>query len=268
MNKRLKQTPAQIDSARLKKHRLILAVLSVLAVLLLLIALAWLIGPPLLEAVRNKESFRLWIDRQGLWKYLIMIGIMAAQIVVALVPGAPVEMAAGYAFGVWGGVALCLIGTAIGNSIVILMTRTFGMRLVRLFVDDDKIESMTGRLTRERKRMGLVIFLLFLLPGTPKDLMTYVAGLLPIPLSRYLILTSLARIPAMLGNALGGSMLGRQNYKAALITMTVVVVISAIAFLIYHLTERNRTKPGLLPSDPVGTADSTEEPVNKGNNDV
>ena len=91
------------DTLKLKKHRLIIAVLSVLAVLLLLAGLARLIGPPLLDAVRNKESFRQWIDAQGPWKYLIMVGIMTAQIIVALVPGAPVEMAAGYAFGLWGG---------------------------------------------------------------------------------------------------------------------------------------------------------------------
>ena len=106
------------DTSKLKKHRLIIAVLSVLAVLLLLAGLARLIGPPLLDAVRNKESFRLWIDAQGPWKYLIMVGIMTAQIIVALVPGAPVEMAAGYAFGLWGGVGLCLIGTAIGNAMI------------------------------------------------------------------------------------------------------------------------------------------------------
>ena len=151
------------DTLKLKKHRLIIAVLSVLAVLLLLAGLARLIGPPLMDAVRNKESFRLWIDAQGPWKYLIMVGIMTAQIIVALVPGAPVEMAAGYAFGLWGGVGLCLIGTAIGNAIVILLTRVFGMRMVRLFMDDDKILALTQRLTREQKRMDLMIFLLFLI---------------------------------------------------------------------------------------------------------
>ena len=156
------------DTSKLKKHRLIIAVLSVLAVLLLLAGLARLIGPPLMDAVRNKESFRLWIDAQGPWKYLIMVGIMTAQIIVALVPGAPVEMAAGYAFGLWGGVGLCLIGTAIGNAIVILLTRVFGMRMVRLFMDDDKILALTQKLTREQKRMDLMVFLLFLIPGTPQ----------------------------------------------------------------------------------------------------
>ena len=152
------------DTLKLKKHRLIIAVLSVLAVLLLLAGLARLIGPPLLDAVRNKESFRLWIDAQGPWKYLIMVGIMTAQIIVALVPGAPVEMAAGYAFGLWGGVGLCLIG----NAIVILLTRVFGMRMVRLFMDDDKILALTQKLTREQKRMDLMVFVLFLIPGTPR----------------------------------------------------------------------------------------------------
>ncbi len=253
------------DTLKLKKHRLIIAVVSVLAVLLLLAGLARLIGPPLLNAVRNKESFRLWIDAQGPWKYLIMVGIMTAQIIVALVPGAPVEMAAGYAFGLWGGVGLCLIGTAIGNAIVILLTRVFGMRMVRLFMDDDKILALTQRLTKEKKRMDLMIFLLFLIPGTPKDLMTYVAGLLPIPLSRYLILTSFARIPSMIGNALGGSMFGRQNYKAAMMTMAVVVLISLIVFFVYRNHERRKAQPAPLTP---GRADALDEPDKKGTGDV
>ena len=253
------------DTSRLKKHRLIIAVSSVLAVLLLLAGLARLIGPPLMNAVRNKESFRLWIDAQGPWKYLIMVGIMTAQIIVALIPGAPVEMAAGYAFGLWGGVGLCLIGTVIGNAIVILLTRVFGMRMVRLFMDDDKILALTKRLTSEQKRMDLMIFLLFLIPGTPKDLMTYVAGLLPIPLTRYLILTSAARIPSMIGNALGGSMLGRQNYKAAIITMAAVVLISVIVFCIYRCSERRKAQPA--PLTPA-RADALDEPDKKGTSDV
>ena len=253
------------DTLKLKKHRLIIAVLSVLAVLLLLAGLARLIGPPLMDAVRNKESFRLWIDAQGPWKYLIMVGIMTAQIIVALVPGAPVEMAAGYAFGLWGGVGLCLIGTAIGNAIVILLTRVFGMRMVRLFMDDDRILALTQRLTREQKRMDLMIFLLFLIPGTPKDLMTYVAGLLPIPLARYLILTSFARIPSMIGNALGGSMLGRQNYRAAMITMAVVVLISLIVFFVYRNHERLKAAAAPLPPAQTGESD---EPDKKGTSDV
>jgi uncharacterized membrane protein YdjX (TVP38/TMEM64 family) len=194
-----------------------------------------------------------------------MVGIMTAQIIVALVPGAPVEMAAGYAFGLWGGVGLCLIGTAIGNAIVILLTRVFGMRMVRLFMDDDKILALTKRLTREQKRMDLMIFLLFLIPGTPKDLMTYVAGLLPIPLARYLILTSFARIPSMIGNALGGSMLGRQNYRAAMITMAVVVLISLIVFFVYRNHERRKAAATPLPPAQTGESD---EPDKKGTSDV
>ena len=160
---------------------------------------------------------------------------------------------------------LCLIGTAIGNAIVILLTRVFGMRMVRLFMDDDKILALTQKLTREQKRMDLMVFLLFLIPGTPKDLMTYVAGLLPSPLARYRILTSLARIPSMIGNALGGSMLGRQNYRAAMITMAVVVLISLIVFFVYRNHERRKAAATPLPPAQTGESD---EPDKKGTSDV
>ena len=86
-----------------------------------------------------------------------------------------------------------------------------------------------------------------------------------VALARYLILTSFARIPSMIGNALGGSMLGRQNYRAAMITMAVVVLISLIVFFVYRNHERRKAAAAPLPPAQTGESD---EPDKKGTSDV
>ena len=235
------QTPKKIENHELIKNRKLIAILSVLAAILVLFGLGFIIGKPLLNAVKNKENFRLWIDAQGFWKYWIMVGIVALQVIVAIIPGEPIEFAAGYAFGAWGGLMLCLVGVGLGSMMIILLTRKYGMRMVHLFIDDARVEELTQRLLTDKTKLDTVVFLLFLIPGTPKDLITYFIGITTITLPRFLFLSSIARIPSIISSTMGGSMVGKQRYKAAVVVMTLTMVLSAVIFLIYrYLSKRDK----------------------------
>ena len=74
-------------------------------------------GRQLLGLARRPEAFRAWIDGCGPWAPLCLIGLMCFQVVVAVLPGEPIEIGAGVAFGVWQGLGLCLIGAALGSTI-------------------------------------------------------------------------------------------------------------------------------------------------------
>ncbi|NLC32017.1 MAG: TVP38/TMEM64 family protein [Clostridiales bacterium] len=235
--------PKKIENQQRAKHRKLIAILSAIAAVLVLFGLGFIIGRPLLAALKNKENFRLWIDAQGFWKYWIMVGIVALQVIVAIIPGEPIEFAAGYAFGAWGGLALCLIGIGIGSIVIILLTRKYGMRMVHLFVDDAKIEELSQKLLADKSKLDTVVFVLFLIPGTPKDLITYFIGITTITLPRFLFLSSVARIPSIISSTMGGSMVGKQRYKAAVVVMTLTMVLSAVIFLVYrYLIKRDKKK--------------------------
>ena len=235
--------PKKIENHELNKNRKLIAILSALAAILVLFGLGFIIGKPLLNALRNKENFRLWIDAQGFWKYWIMIGIVALQVIVAIIPGEPIEFAAGYAFGAWGGLLLCLIGVGLGSIAIILLTRKYGMRMVHLFISDEKIEELSDKLLKDKSKLDTVIFLLFLIPGTPKDLITYFIGITTMTLPRFLFLSSIARIPSIISSTMGGSMVGKQRYKAAVVVMTITMILSAVIFLIYrYLSKRDKKK--------------------------
>ena len=83
-------------------------------------AICLMAGKPMLALLSDPERFRTWVDERGLWGRLAFVGMMAVQIIAAMIPGEPLEIAAGYAFGAVEGTALCLLGALIGGAAVFL----------------------------------------------------------------------------------------------------------------------------------------------------
>ena len=106
---------------------------------------------------------------------ILMIVLIAAQIFLAFLPGEPLELAAGFLFGSVGGTLLCLVGSLLGTALVYLLVQRYGKRLVTVFFKQEQLNEFTGVL--KKRNSMLWIFLLFLIPGTPKDIMTYVVSL-------------------------------------------------------------------------------------------
>lgn len=225
------------DPELLKQKRKI-AVLSLVIVILVVILLTILIGRPLIQAIKDKTSFRAWMQRQGFFKYPLMVSIMTLQVLIAFIPGEPIEIAAGYIFGSWMGMALCLMGSAVGSVIIFLLVRRYGMRFVSLFITREKMDNL--KYFSDPKKRDSAIFFLFLIPGTPKDILTYLAALTPVNLGKYLLLTSVARIPSVLSSTLGGSMIGAEEYKLAIIVFGVTLVLSLVGYLIYQNIQKRK----------------------------
>ena len=175
------------------KKKRIAAVASLAVFLIFTGAICWFVGKPMVEFVSEPEKFRAWVDASGAWGRLAFIGMMAFQIVVAFIPGEPLEIGAGYAFGAVEGTGLCLLGALLGSVTVFLFVKKFGMRFVALFVSEEKIRSL--KFLQNEKRLNLIAYILFLIPGTPKDVMTYIVGLTPMKLSFWIFITLTARIP-------------------------------------------------------------------------
>ncbi len=222
----------------LNRHRQFVSILSIIVTVVLLLALGWLIGRPLMDALRNKESFRTWIQAQGVMKYFIMCGLMIVQIIIAVIPGGPIEVAAGYAFGTWVGALVCVLGAALGSALVFWATRKYGMKLVRVFVTQKKIASF--RFLQDSKRLNIATFVVFLIPGMPKDILTYLAGITPIKMSAFLLLTSVARFPSILLSAMGGHSLGNQEYIRALVILGASMILALALSLAYHLHQKRK----------------------------
>ena len=194
------------------------------------ISIRW--GGAIVSLVSDPVAFREWVDARGAWGQIVMIAIVAVQILVALIPGEPFEFAAGYAFGVWQGLLLCMIGSFVGGCLAMLLARKFGMKLVKALFPKQDIENLA--IFKNPERLKLITFLLFLIPGTPKDVMVYALGLTPMSVLQGMLLTTLARIPSIITSTLSGHALGEEQYAAAIIIYALTGVASLIAILIYR----------------------------------
>ena len=206
--------------------------------ILLSAAVAWLIGKPLLQFVSEPEKFRQWVDSHGLLGPLAFLGMMVLQVFVAVIPGEPLEIGAGYAFGAVEGTLLCILGAAIGSTLVFLFVRRFGVRAVEVFISREKIQSL--RFLQNTRRVHLFLLVAFLLPGTPKDVLCYVAGLTTLKLGPFILISSICRLPSIVTSTIGGSALGSGQWGMAAIVFAATLVISAIGLWIYKRILRLR----------------------------
>ncbi|MBQ3081624.1 MAG: TVP38/TMEM64 family protein [Clostridia bacterium] len=214
------------------RNKRILAIVSVVVVVALVSALALLIWKGFENNISTPEGFKEYIEGFG-WKgYLVAVGIQMLQVVVALIPGEVVEIGAGCAFGWLGGTLICLAGVTIASSVVFLLTKRIGIKMVELFVDPAKIDSL--KFLNSEKKLKLTVFLLFFIPGTPKDLITYFVGLTRIKLSEFLAISLVARIPSVLSSAIVGHNVIEENYMTSIIVFGVTALVSLAGILIYN----------------------------------
>ena len=159
-----------------------------------------------------------------------------AQIAVAILPGEPVELAAGYLFGFWEGTAICLAGSLVGTLLVTLLVRLLGMRVVHAFFSAEQIEGVSW--LRDSARFELIMFVVFLIPGTPKDILTYVAGLTTCPWWRIAAITTVGRIPSVITSTLAAGFASEGNWTAAVAAVVVAVALAVVGTAVYAVISR------------------------------
>lgn len=233
-----KRERAQLTEAHKKKIYLF----AIIVALLFIAAVGYLVGKPMVDFVREPERFRAWVDSSGFVSRVIFVGMVVFQLVIALIPGEPLEMGAGYAFGAVEGTILCIIGCVIGSALVFLFVRRFGVKLVEVFFPREKIRSL--RFLQDSRRLNLLTFIVFFIPGTPKDLLSYFIGLTDMKLGTWLFITAVARIPSIVTSTVTGDALGLKDYQFALIAFGVTLALSLAGILVYRRLSARRHPNG------------------------
>ena len=161
--------------------------------------------------------------------FLLIIGLQIIQVVICVLPGQPIQFAASYMFGVARGYLFSIIGAVIGTTISFYLAKLLGSEAMHLFFGEEKVKEYQRRLNSGR---GLLIaFLIYLIPGVPKDLVSYAAGLSEMRFRPFLLAATIGRSPAMLGSLLVGHFFGKQNYTAMIIVTAAVVLLLLICLI-------------------------------------
>ena len=197
-------------------------------------------GKPLIQFVQEPERFRAWVTEQSVLAPIAFLGMLILQIVVAVIPGEPLEIAAGYAFGAVEGTLLCMFGAFLGRVAVFLLVRRFGTRAVEVFFPLEKLNALS--VLQNKRRLTLWVFFLFFLPGTPKDVLCYLVGLTNLPLRSWLLISAIAPVPSIVTSTIGGDALGMGNYSFALLVFVVTFAVSGLGLLVYRFVCQSRER--------------------------
>lgn len=223
----------EIGESRLSvRQKKVFTVISIVLALIFGGVVALLIGKPMIEFVKEPVKFREFVDSHGLLADAVFILMVIFQMIIAVIPGEPFEIAAGYAFGYFRGTADCLIAFALGGAVIFLAVRKFGVKIVEVFFPIEKIREL--KFLQNPKRLNIMTFIIFLIPGTPKDLLSYFVGLTDMKLSVWMFITVVARMPSLITSVVAGDALGTQRYILAAVVYAITLAISGIGLLVYN----------------------------------
>lgn len=194
--------------------------------------LCWEYLPGLLAWLADARAVRAFVSDHAFVSRLAMLGINIVQVLLAFLPGEPVELASGYAFGFWEGTALCLVASGLATSMIYWATRRWGWKLVGLFFDRSLFDRFSW--LKSAKRLELIMLIVFLIPGTPKDFLTYFAGLTNMRFLPVVLIATFGRIPSIVTSTIAASAVGSGNWPLVACTLVASAFLLAVGGLMYR----------------------------------
>ncbi len=229
------------DSPR-KRVSATLVIWVVVAVLV--VAAAAFAFPYWWPVVKDPEIIHGWLTASGIWAPVILVFLQALQIVLFVIPGEVTQIAAGWMFGFSWGSVLAIMGAVLGSAAAFGLARRFGLPLVHRLAGPQAVAKFDG-LMESPKFIGSIFFL-FLIPGIPKDILCYVAGLSSLKFFPFLIISTIARLPGILGSSLMGKALFQGDWRLLAIVAGGALLLFGVGWLfreaIFKFIERFATK--------------------------
>ncbi len=190
----------------------------------------WVQANKLYNILHDRYQLKGFIRSFGPYSPLVYIIIQILQVLIAPIPGGAIEFLGGYLFGVKIGFLYSMVGLIIGSWIAFSLARIFEKLAVQKFVSPENMKRFGYLIGHE----GLILsFLLFLIPGFPKDALCYILGLTPMHMGIFLVISTIGRIPGTLMACLQGGKAFDHQYKALLILSAISALI-ILVFYIYH----------------------------------
>lgn len=224
---------------KIKVFKIVLAIL----VLTLFIGITTYLFPVMkdLSSLEGQIAFKDKVESSGIIGLLSLFGLQVAQIFLIIVPGEPIEILAGMCYGGLWGTIFIMISTFIISTTIFFLVRKFGRKFVYDFCDEKKVAKIeNSKLFQNPKKIEMIMLILFLIPGTPKDLLVYIAGLLPIKPIRFILISSLARFPSVISSTLAGENLAIGDWKMSIILYAIIFILVAIVVFVINKFDKDK----------------------------
>jgi uncharacterized membrane protein YdjX (TVP38/TMEM64 family) len=172
------------------------------------------------------------IKGYGTYSAIAYVAIQALQVVLAPLPGELTGSVAGFFFGGAIGSVLATIGLILGSALAFILGRTFGMPLLNHLSSGRALKKLTPVASEQGVK---TIFLLFILPGFPKDLLTYLVALSPMSFTKFIVISNIGRLPGTILLCYFGQAIFEQHWPA-------LIWMSLVSLLFILLTWKLRSK--------------------------
>lgn len=213
---------------RKKKIQLVLGISAAILISLIYLHLYRRYG-----IFKNPSQIKSFILNYGHYGFLVYILLQVIQIVFFFIPGEIFQIAGGYIYGYFMGGILSLIGIIIGSSIAYWIAHKFGKPFVHRILSRNNIWILEkldkiGSKKNQKKNVNAIVFLLYLIPGVPKDILAYISGISEITFKDFTLYSVAGRIPALFVSVYFGEKFSKDN-----ITLLIIIaVIMSVLFLI------------------------------------
>ena len=227
----------------------IFKIVLMLLVIISCIALIMYLAPVMknLSTLEGQIKFKDKVNELGIAGILLLFGLQVAQVFLIVLPGEPMEILAGMCYGWFGGLIFITISVAIITALIFYLVRKAGKKFVYNFWDEEKIKKIeNNKIFQNPRKIEIIMVILFMLPGTPKDLLVYIAGLLPLKPIRFILISTFARFPSVISSTIVGANFAKGDWEMSLLAYTITIIFVGILFIIINkLDKENITKKAI-----------------------
>lgn len=223
-----------VNQQQVKKHKKKIQIISFVCIIVVILV-ATIASIPLVKTLNSPEGLEALKEKlesySGFTGILIFTFIQALQVVIAVIP--PIQIVGGVLFGwLWGGI-LSYLGTFLGTLAIFALVKKFGRPIVEAFVDDKVMKKF--KFLHDAKRLTLILIILYLIPGVPKDVISYIVPLTPISKKNFFKYVMPCRLPAIMLSTILGSSAVKGSYKIAFAVIGVAVVLCILGYFFKDL---------------------------------
>lgn len=236
--------------SRKKKIQVFKILLGIIALVIIIGLIVYLI-PVMknLSTVEGQIAFKEKVNDSGIIGFLMLFGLQVAQIFLFILPGEPIEILAGMCYGGWGGLLFITISVFIITTAIFFLVRKLGRRFVYDFCNEEKIKKIeNSKLFKNPKKIEWILIILFMIPGTPKDLIVYISGLLPIKPLRLILISTFARFPSVISSTFAGNSIMQGNWQFSLIIYAITFTLIGIVVFIVNKLDKSKVTEETLKS--------------------
>lgn len=214
------------------KRFLTLLIGAVVIIAVVSAGLIWNYFPKIRQLMQpeNMQAFQQRLQSFGIWGALVLFIIQILQVISGIIPALPIQICAGMTYGALGGLLICLAGVLAGSSLVFAAVKRFGQPLIDRFFSSKKQHKL--HFLYHNTHLNEIVFILYLIPAMPKDVLTYIAALTPLTLRKFLFLSMTARIPTILCSTFASNAIMQRNYRSAILLFCISGTIGLICLLL------------------------------------